>query len=154
MQLTIPLYTLNLAIEKMIIAQNMLDDEDSAVVIANLISMSAVEKNVLLLLDSKNNLIGAQIIGIGGVNSVDVCIPEIFRTALLAGARGIIVGHNHPSGDPTPSDPDWNAAITIADVARKLGINFIDSIIVSPSGRHESLRERITYDHRHRQLVW
>lgn len=61
---------------------------------------------VAYYVDSKNEVIGYELIAIGGACEVHVTPSEVFRGALIAGARALIVAHNHPSGDATPSTAD------------------------------------------------
>ena len=63
-----------------------------------------------------------------GTTTIDA--GAIFREALKAGAEEIIVAHNHPSGDPTPSEADRNATVRLNDGARLVGLKLVDHIII------------------------
>ena len=84
----------------------------------------------ILLLDAKNRLIADRIISTGTVTMAPASPREIFREALLAGAVNIILLHNHPSGDPTPSQEDILITKQIADAGELVGITLLDHIII------------------------
>lgn len=82
-------------------------------------------------LDSKGWIIGKEIISIGLVNASLVHPREVFKGAFLNGAVSIIVAHNHPSGDTEPSKEDRKVNEVILEAGKLLGIDVLDSIIVS-----------------------
>jgi DNA repair protein RadC len=94
-----------------------------------------------LLLDTKNRLIKMVTISIGTLNSSIVHPREVFRAALAANASAIIVGHNHPSGDLTPSPEDRNVTLRLAEAGKILGIDLLDHLIIG-DGKWISMRER------------
>lgn len=71
------------------------------------------ERLVVVALDNKNHIMGINIVHVGGQNSSIVDMAVLFRHVLLAGGRAFIVAHNHPGGDPTPSQEDTNVCRTI-----------------------------------------
>lgn len=93
----------------------------------------------LLFLDNKNALIADEEQQRGTVNHTPVYPREVVRRALELGASAIILVHNHPSGDPTPSQDDIAMTKEVADAADKLGISVHDHIIIGRKG-HASLR--------------
>ena len=98
------------------------------------------EHFIVLLLNTKNRLIGINTVSVG---SLDLCIAhprEVFKPAILANAAGIIIAHNHPSGDTTPSRDDVELSKRIKDAGEILGIPLLDSIIVG-DGPFYSLKE-------------
>ncbi|MGN1187207.1 MAG: DNA repair protein RadC, partial [Lachnospiraceae bacterium] len=84
----------------------------------------------LLLLDTKCKLIHEETISIGTVNSTIMSPREICRMALIHDCTGIILAHNHPTGDPSPSKEDVLATGRIAKAAELIGISLIDHIII------------------------
>jgi len=94
---------------------------------------------VALLLDAKNQLIRRADVHIGTANSSLVGAREVFREAVKDGAVGIIVAHNHPSGDPTPSPEDVAVTRQLRDAGKLLDIPLLDHVIIGES-RHVSLR--------------
>lgn len=93
----------------------------------------------LLFLDKRNALIADEVQQSGTVDHTPVYTREVVKRALELSATAIILVHNHPSGDPTPSQADIRMTKEIADVARPLGINVHDHIIVGREG-HVSLK--------------
>ena len=98
-----------------------------------------VERVRVLFLDSKNRLIRDEPMWEGSVDESAVYVREIVRRALDYQATGLIIVHNHPSGDPRPSPQDIAITKDIADAARHLRITLHDHVIIGRSG-HESLR--------------
>lgn len=90
----------------------------------------ATEQFRVLYLDRKNNLVADEAQGQGTVDHVPVYPREVVKRALELDASALIVVHNHPSGDPTPSEADVSMTGQIEDAARALGIVLHDHIIV------------------------
>ena len=88
------------------------------------------ETVILLMLDTKGRLIREQEISRGTVNAALISGREIFREALRCGAVSIILIHNHPSGDPTPSREDIQLTEHVARSGELLGITLLDHIII------------------------
>jgi len=105
--------------------------------------MSALEQEELrvLLLDTRNRVQHVETVYRGSVNSSQVRVAEIFKTAIRRNAPNIIVIHNHPSGDPTPSPDDIAITRSIIQAGELLDVKLLDHIIVG-SGRFVSLKER------------
>lgn len=105
-------------------------------------SEQAEEIMGLLVLNIKNRLIGAFEVSRGSLNSSIVHPREIYKRALLANAASIMVFHNHPSGDTTPSKEDINITERLAECGKVLGIELLDHIITGENDRFISLREK------------
>jgi DNA repair protein RadC len=88
----------------------------------------------VLFLDAKNRVLAQERVARGSVTKVDLFPREIVRRALDLGATGLILAHNHPSGDPTPSRSDFSATRALADAARLFDIILHDHIIVGRAG--------------------
>jgi len=93
----------------------------------------------LLFLDKRNRLIADEVAQTGTVDHTPVYPREVVKRALELSATAIILVHNHPSGDPTPSRADVQMTQAIIDVAKPLGIAVHDHIIVGKDG-HASLK--------------
>lgn len=93
----------------------------------------------ILFLDKKNGLIADEVQGSGTVDHTPVYPREVIRRALELSATAIILVHNHPSGDPTPSSQDIKMTQDIIGIAKSLGVAVHDHIIVGRDG-HASLR--------------
>jgi DNA repair protein RadC len=91
---------------------------------------STVEQFRILFLDKKNGLIADEIQQTGTVDHTPVYPREVIRRALELAATAIILVHNHPSGDPTPSRADIQMTQKIIDIAKPLGIEVHDHVIV------------------------
>ncbi|MBB6178756.1 RadC family protein [Pseudorhizobium flavum] len=99
----------------------------------------AREQFRILFLDKRNALIADEVQGRGTVDHTPVYPREVVRRALELSATAIILVHNHPSGDPTPSRADIDMTKTIIDTAKPLGITVHDHIIIGKEG-HASLK--------------
>ncbi|MFN7103218.1 MAG: RadC family protein [Pseudorhizobium sp.] len=93
----------------------------------------------ILFLDKRNALIADEVQGLGTVDHTPVYPREVVRRALELSATAIILVHNHPSGDPTPSRADIDMTRTIVETAKPLGITVHDHIIIGKDG-HASLK--------------
>ena len=100
---------------------------------------SEVEIFRILFLDKRNGLIADEIQQSGTVDHTPVYPREVVRRALELNASALILVHNHPSGDPTPSQADIKMTREIADIAKPLGVILHDHIIVGRNG-HASLK--------------
>ncbi|WP_052730578.1 JAB domain-containing protein, partial [Sphingomonas sp. SRS2] len=100
-----------------------------------------VEQVVMLYLDAKNRLLADEVVARGTVTRADIFPREVVRRALDLGATGLIMAHNHPSGDPAPSRSDLDATRAVAEAARLFDIILHDHIVVGRSG-HCSLRDK------------
>ena len=94
------------------------------------LGLEADEYMYLLTLDTKCRLVGVFEVAHGGVNSCYVFKREILVKALSVGAVGIIVAHNHPSGDPTPSKEDRRFTEELYEACQMVGLDLLDSIVV------------------------
>ena len=95
---------------------------------------------ICLYLDTKNQVISKETISIGSLNANIVHPREVFKAALLASAAHMIVVHNHPSGDPTPSREDIEITKKLVETGSIMGIDVLDHVIIG-DGRHFSLKE-------------
>jgi DNA repair protein RadC len=105
--------------------------------------MSALEQEELrvILLDTRNHVIDIKSIYRGSVNSSQVRVGELFRDAIRQNAAAIIVLHNHPSGDPSPSPDDVGLTRNIVQAGKLLDIDTLDHLVIG-QGRYVSLKER------------
>jgi DNA repair protein RadC len=100
---------------------------------------AAVERFGALLLDLRLRLIKTQLISSGTLDATAAAPREVFREATIAGAAAIIVFHNHPSGDPTPSEDDVKLTLRLQDAGEVLGIDVLDHVILADT-RYVSLK--------------
>jgi DNA repair protein RadC len=97
------------------------------------------EEMWLLALDGRNRVRATRRVAQGGAHSCAVGARDILRVALFEGATSMVLVHNHPSDDPTPSEEDLKMTLITADAALMLGVPLVDHVIVSPSGRYTSM---------------
>lgn len=114
---------------------------DAAQLLSDMARLEQEEMRTLLL-DTKNRVLGRARVYQGSVHTTVVRISELFRDAVRHNATGIILAHNHPSGDPTPSPED--AAITreIIKAGELLDIDVLDHLVIGAQGKFVSLKER------------
>ena len=115
--------------------------DDAAVILGEVIGNRDRETFAVLLLDTKNRVVAVHIASIGSLDSAPVHPREIFKAAILANAKAVLLGHNHPSGDPEPSQHDIHVTRQLTEAGRLLGVPVLDHIIVG-NGVHVSLRAR------------
>ncbi len=95
----------------------------------------------LILLDSKNYVLDIPTMYIGSLNTSVIRVGELFREAIKQNSAAIIVVHNHPSGDPTPSSEDVAVTELITQAGQLLDIDVLDHLIIGQQ-RYVSLKER------------
>lgn len=112
---------------------------------ANLLmmEMSLLEQEHLkvILLDSKNRVLRVVTVYVGSLNTSVVRVGELFREAIRANAAAVILAHNHPSGDPTPSPEDVKVTELIVQAGQLMDIDVLDHVIIGQQ-RYVSLKER------------
>ncbi|WP_148325187.1 JAB domain-containing protein [Paraclostridium bifermentans] len=99
------------------------------------------EHLVLLTLDIKNKITSINTVSIGSINTSIVHPREVFKTAILSNASSVILTHNHPSGDVTPSKEDIDITNRIKECGRILGIELLDHVIIG-NDKYSSLKEK------------
>ena len=98
-----------------------------------------VERVRVLHLNTRNMLIRDELMGQGSIDQAPVYVREVIRRAIDFGSAALILVHNHPSGDPSPSRADIDVTRAIAEAGKRLGITVHDHIIIGTAG-HVSLR--------------
>ncbi len=114
---------------------------DAAELVRYELGALAQEHLRVILLDTRNKVISIENIYIGSLNSSTVRIGEIFRPAIQRNAASILVVHNHPSGDPTPSPEDVSLTRAIVQAGKLLDIELLDHLVIG-LGKYVSLKER------------
>jgi len=100
------------------------------------------EHFVILYLDTRNRVIEQETLYKGTLNTSIVRVGEVFRGAIARHCAGIIVAHNHPSGDASPSPEDIALTRRLVDAGKLMEVEVLDHVIVGGAGRYTSLRER------------
>jgi DNA repair protein RadC len=100
-----------------------------------------VEQCGVVLLDTRHGLLRTSLLSIGTIDSSVVHPREVFREAAIAGAAAVVLFHNHPSGDPSPSETDVALTARLHAAGELMGIELLDHVILADS-RYHSFRER------------
>ena len=99
------------------------------------------EHFLVLLLNARHEVLGKETVSIGSLNASIVHPREVFKPAITASAASVILVHNHPSGDPEPSEEDLTITKRLVEAGELLGIQVLDHVIVASRGV-VSLRSR------------
>ncbi|MBN1248788.1 MAG: DNA repair protein RadC [Anaerolineae bacterium] len=99
------------------------------------------EHFAVLFLDTRNRVTDQEMLYIGSLNTSLVRIAEVFRGAVRRNCAAVIVAHNHPSGDPTPSPEDVALTRRLVDAGKLLEVQVLDHLVIG-NNRYVSLRER------------
>lgn len=97
------------------------------------------EHVIALLLDTKHQVRGIHTVSVGSLDASIIHPREVLKPAILANSSGIIVAHNHPSGDPAPSQEDIAVTRRLMEACRIIGIDLLDHIVVTDE-RFSSLK--------------
>ncbi len=116
--------------------------QDAASLVAPDLQALDQESLVVLLLNTRNHVLLKRTIYVGTVNSSAVRPAEVLRPAIRENAPSIIVAHNHPSGDPTPSPEDVAVTRDLVAAGKLMDIDVLDHLVIGSGGRFTSLKER------------
>ena len=105
------------------------------------LTINKKEEFYTLLLDTKNNVIGEHLISVGTLNASLIHPREVFNPAIKASANAIILVHNHPSGDSTPSSEDKEVTKMLYNAGHLLKIKVVDHVIIGKEN-YTSLKEK------------
>jgi DNA repair protein RadC len=94
-----------------------------------------------LALNTKNQLLRTIEVSVGSLNASIVHPRELFKDAVRLSAASVVVVHNHPSGDPTPSGADIQLTRRLVKAGDVLGIEVLDHVVIGAPGEHASLRD-------------
>lgn len=112
------------------IAGRLSTPREAALLSGALLTDSHVERVIALHLNTKHRLVGVHTVAIGTLDAAIVHPRDVYTAAFLSNASGLIVTHNHPSGDPSPSRDDRTLVSRLQQAGELLGIELIDAIIV------------------------
>ena len=129
------------AYDKQTAPDNLITSPQDAIELVDELKNKKQEHLVCLYLNARNGLIKKETISIGILDKSLIHPREIFAVGLELRASGVILVHNHPSGDPTPSEKDKQITKRIAEAGKLMGINVIDFIIVAKNGSRSVLGE-------------
>jgi DNA repair protein RadC len=115
--------------------------QDAANILMSEMSLLEQEHLRVMLLDTRNRILSIPTIYKGNLNTSVVRVSELFRDAIKYNAAALIVAHNHPSGDPTPSPEDVAVTRNIISAGKLLDIEVLDHLVIGQQ-RYVSLKER------------
>ena len=128
----VPIYTVALVREAAIThpRPQLRTSQDAAALLRQFLGAVDREHFVVVLLDRKHKLIGINTVSIGSLTASVVHPRELMKPAILSNAAAILCGHNHPSGDPQPSQEDRTLTQRLVEAGTLLGIQVLDHVIV------------------------
>ena len=95
----------------------------------------------VVLLDGKNRASGINLVSLGSLTAALVHPREVFKPAIAGSAAALVLLHNHPSGDPSPSAEDIALTRRLSEVAELVGIKVLDHIVIGEGGSYRSLAD-------------
>lgn len=116
--------------------------QDAQELAADFIANEDREIFLVMMLNTKNQVIGLHKAHVGSLNASIVHPRDVYKSAVLNNAASIIVSHQHPSGVPTASLEDIQVTKRLAEAGKILGIELLDHVIVTHTGKHISLKEK------------
>jgi DNA repair protein RadC len=145
----VPVYEVRLvrARRPLRIAEPMVSDGQlAAKTMHAMLGLTDREHLAVLFLNGRHQVTGAHVVAIGGQHGIGTIEPRtLFRAAIAACASALVLGHNHPSGDPTPSSQDLSTTAAMMKAGLILGIPILDHVIVTrDSHRWHSMLDRGT----------
>lgn len=141
----VPVYTVTVRRADVVTLQNravIRSPSDAAALVWACLKEADRENFLVLLLDTKNQVIGINTVSVGILDSALVHPREVFKAAIIANSTAILLAHNHPSGDPTPSLEDRRVTQRLQEAGQNLGIEVMDHIILGEREQFVSLKER------------
>ena len=109
-----------------------------------IVSDHAREHFIALYLDGRHRPAGHSVVSVGTATASLVHPREVFQSALLLGAVALVIGHNHPSGDPRPSAEDQQITDRLSEAGSLLGVRLVDHVIWTREGGYHSFLEQGT----------
>jgi DNA repair protein RadC len=108
--------------------------DDVARVVGPKLRKETREHFLVLLLNARHEVMGRETVSVGSLNASIVHPREVFRPAVVASAAATVLVHNHPSGDPEPSEEDLSITKRLVEAGELLGISVLDHVIVASRG--------------------
>lgn len=118
---------------------------DAATLVSSEMAFLDHEELRVLCLDTKNHVVANIKLYQGTLNSSVLRVAEIFRPAITRNCAGILICHNHPSGDPKPSPEDISVTRQLLEAAKLFDIDFVDHVIIGSNQRFCSLKEQMMW---------
>ncbi len=115
--------------------------DDVVALVGKKLTRAQRELFLVVLLNARHEVLRTETISVGSLNASIVHPREVFKPAILASAASIILVHNHPSGDPEPSDEDLGITKRLVEVGEMVGIAVLDHVVLASRGT-VSMRSR------------
>lgn len=140
----VPRYTISLVREGSVGVEDKIarDSATARDILAPLFDGLDREQCVVMVLDAKHKVIGINVVSVGSLHVSIVRPREVFKPAILLNAAAVIVAHNHPSGDTTPSEEDHALTKRLQEAGKCLGIPLLDHLVLGESGNFFSFADR------------
>lgn len=106
--------------------------DDAAHLFFQLLKGLPHEEIYVAYINGQCEITGVERVSQGGAGGAAITCTELFRGAIISGARAIVMAHNHPSGDPTPSPDDLHITKTVQQASKIIGIDLLDHVVVCP----------------------
>lgn len=106
--------------------------ENAAAIFMSELAALPHEELHVIYVNAATDVLGVAKLSQGGTTGCGVTCKEVLRGALIANASAIILGHNHPSGDPTPSGDDRTLTVSVAAACAIVGLSLLDHVVVCP----------------------
>ncbi len=119
---------------------------DAAKLAGAILAGADVERVLALHFNTKHRLIGVHVVSVGTLDASLVHPRDVFKAACLSNAAALVIAHNHPSGDPTPSGEDKALSARLRQAGELLGVTLLDFVIVTEPGegfRYYSFQESV-----------
>lgn len=115
--------------------------KDAAAIAASFIGDEDREILFVMCLNTKKKVVAVHRCHVGSLSTSVVHPREVFKSAIMNNAASIIVAHQHPSGDPSPSLEDIKVTIRLVEAGKILGIELLDHVIIGVTGQYTSMKE-------------
>ena len=142
---TIPGFRISLVREpgvKLTERPSMQSPSEAAPILRDYIGDLDREVFVVAMLTTRHRILGLHTVSVGCLTASLVHPAMVMKPAILASAAGLVLGHNHPSGDPEPSAEDLALTRRLAAAGSLLGIEILDHLVIGEAGRFVSFRQR------------
>lgn len=117
--------------------------DDASALLYNILKGKAIEEFWVVFLNSSNRVIRRKMLSLGGHGSTIIDNREVCKQALQWNAAGIIMYHNHPSGDPTPSNADINMTESLRSALETLDITLVDHLVISDGSYYSFVEQEV-----------
>lgn len=143
MNYRIPMIKLSVVRDGSIVSdwRGMTTSSDAATIVRLMLDSNDREEMVALMLDAKHRVVAVHSVAVGSLSMCIIHPREVFKAAIVSNAAALIIAHNHPSGDPTPSREDHELTKRLREAGALLGITILDHIVIGEECRYYSFAD-------------